>query len=300
MRSSCSLKRAGPCSRIAGPGRQVDAHSRAVAPRQLDRPESRGVDRRGEKRIAGDVQSVAGEPGRVEVLRSEARRGSSIRGHRPFAVGRDERDDDAVPSSDRADELHAARLELGGHEPAGWIVAAFRDTSRLRAEGDGPGGDVRGLSADGEARLGERVGAGFQWFQRAHDHVEEHVTEGDHLHPRPRIVSWTATRGAGVSARSSSAESWAHRRRSPPRGDDARATGRAHECRRGSTRSRARPASARSSTPACRTGRTRGLCARSRRRRPGRRGRGTQPPKGEELPRPARRRRTGRAGAGSR
>src|SRR5439155_18374501 len=117
-----------------GPGGKIDADRRAVQARKLGRPERGRVDRRSEQGVAGDVQTVARQPDRVEVARSQLRSDAAVGRHRPLPVLPDEGHDDAVPPSRRADELDSTRLELGGDEPTGRIIALLRDAPAFGPE----------------------------------------------------------------------------------------------------------------------------------------------------------------------
>ncbi len=75
------------------------------------------------------------EPGRVELLGAQVGRDPPVGGHRPVAVGRDERDDDAVPTvDDRPHDLDPAGRQPGCDQPARIVVAALADEACVCTE----------------------------------------------------------------------------------------------------------------------------------------------------------------------
>src|SRR5207253_1774926 len=94
--------------------------------------------------VARQVQEIALEPGRVELVRREGRRNPAVRSHRAVAVVTDDRDDDAGGAvDDGTHELDSVSSQLPCDELARRVVAALRDAARARAEGRSPGCDVR-------------------------------------------------------------------------------------------------------------------------------------------------------------
>ena len=78
------------------PRREVDAHARAAAPRELRRPQRGRRDRVAHEAVAGQVQPRrALQPGRVDLARLEVGRDAAVRDHGAIAVRRHQRDHDA-------------------------------------------------------------------------------------------------------------------------------------------------------------------------------------------------------------
>src|SRR5436190_5131390 len=121
--------------------------------RELDRARGGLVDRRGDECVAGDMQTVAGEPPWVEVVGTEQRRRAPIRGHRPFTIRAHERDDDSCTALDRSDRFDTTGGEVGGDPGTRSIVTAPYDATCLAAERRDPRADIGGLSACGGPRL---------------------------------------------------------------------------------------------------------------------------------------------------
>jgi hypothetical protein len=112
------------------------------------------------------------------------------------------------------DHLDSARRQIGGEPDARGVLTAPRNTARLRAELNDPGGHVRRLAARARARHGVSVGARGKRLVQPDDDVEQEIAESDDKHGAT-IVPWTASRGGAVSAPSLSAASSELRRRWP-------------------------------------------------------------------------------------
>src|SRR5436190_625287 len=228
------------------PRRQVDAEACAVRTRQLGRTFGRGVDRRGEQCVAGDVETVAREPRGVEIVRLEQRRRPAIGGHGALAAGCNQGDDHTTSTLRRADDVDSARDQVARQPQARRILAAAHDAARLPTESGDPCRHVGGLPTRARARVRVRVRSRGKRLAQADDYVEQEVSEGHDEHGAT-IVPWTASRGAAVSAPSSSAGSWGRLRHWPRRGAAAGATSLVAR-RRASRRSRGRRATTRPSS----------------------------------------------------
>ena len=151
------------------------------------------------QRVAGQVQRVAVEPRRVELVRPELRRDAAVGGHRAVARGGD-RDDDAGASLDRPGDLDAAPAQLARDELAGRVGAALADEAAPRRRAPPP---TRRRSRPGRRRRRAssptRSSSGDERPVEAHDHVEEQVAERRHAHRR--MVAWTTSSGASSAAR---------------------------------------------------------------------------------------------------
>ena len=106
-----SARARGTRRRRASTPRRRATRVRAVAARVAGRRDGGGGDRLAQQRVAGDVQHVAIEPRRLELVRGELRRGAAVGGHRAVAR-RGDRDDDAGPAGDRPAVLDAAPGQL--------------------------------------------------------------------------------------------------------------------------------------------------------------------------------------------
>jgi hypothetical protein len=122
----------------------------------------------------------APEPAHLELLRPQLGRDPAVGEHRPLPAFADKGDDDSVPPLDsRPDDLDAVARELLDCQLAGGICRALADEAGRCAELRGPRRDVRGLAAGAEVGLGTRLGVRFGRALRAHDDVEEQVTEAN-------------------------------------------------------------------------------------------------------------------------
>ena len=195
---------------------------------------------------------AAVEPGRVELAGVEVGRDAAVRGHRPRAVLRHERDDRAGTAlDDRPANLDSVALEPASSDPAGLVVGALADEARLPAELGHPRRHVRGLAARPELRDRVRVRALGERLAQPDDHVQQQVAERD-----DHRVPSSHGPGASAAAPAHHDPSWSappsvRQRRSPPRAGCARRNASARR-RQGSLRSRRRPATASSSRASAR------------------------------------------------
>ena len=92
------------------------------APRRTGRARSRSAaarDRLAQQRVAGDVQHVAIEPGRVELVAAELGRDAAVGRHRPVAAGCDRHDDAGRPPAQaRRPRRRAPRSSRATSSPA--------------------------------------------------------------------------------------------------------------------------------------------------------------------------------------
>ena len=132
--------------------------------------------------MAGDVQDVAREPSRVELLRRERRRHAAVGSERAVACLDDGDDDAGGTRADRPEQLDSVPRELTRDELPSRIVAALCDARRLRAERRRPRRDVRRLAARTGARRRANIAAGSEGLGEPHDHVEQDVAKGRDAH----------------------------------------------------------------------------------------------------------------------
>jgi len=125
------------------------------------------------------VQHVAPlQPGRVELGWLEPRSHAPVGGHRPLPVVVADGDDHSAGAlHDRTAELDAVAFELSRGELAWDVVSALADEPAPRAQGAGPRGDVRGLTAGDEPNRGRRVGILDERSFREDDDVEDEVAD---------------------------------------------------------------------------------------------------------------------------
>src|SRR5579875_1591339 len=232
-----------PVAADLGPGRGVDRDAGAACPREPRRAERGRADRLLEERVAGDVEDVAREPARVELLRRERGRHTPVGGERALARVHDGDDDAGRAPGQRAGELDAARGELPRQQLAGRVAAPLGEAARLRSERGRPGRDVRSLAAGSRPDGGTNVAARGQRLLEPDDHVEHHVAERHD--PQGTIEPWTRMPGAAERATSCSGASWAPPRPWPPSAGGGLRGGASNDprSRRTSPPSKARPAS---------------------------------------------------------
>ena len=192
------------------PRREVERDRSRRARGRRGRRVGRGRDRLAQQRVAGDVEHVAIEPRRLELVRRELGRGAAVGGHRAVAR-RGDRDDDAGPARDRAAvrRRRAARARAGRARRPRRRRAADEASPRRRAtpptrRRSPPGRRGRCACVAGWSSPGTSARV------EAHDHVEEQVAEGHDPHGA-KLVAWKATVAARGCARSRSAGSSARR-----------------------------------------------------------------------------------------
>ena len=126
---------------------------------------------------------AAAEPADVELLRTEPRSDPAVGEHRPVAVGRDERHDDAVAALlDRPEQLDSALDQLCGGELAGRVGAPLADEPCFGTELRGPRCDVGRLPAGAHLRLGAPLDLRRAGAVDPGDHVEQEVAKAAEAH----------------------------------------------------------------------------------------------------------------------
>ena len=221
------------------PRREVDADWRAPGTRELGGAPHSVVDRRrpaARSRRCGDS--------RTRTSRGRGRPGASsgtLRGRTPSCARRRgptmETTTPVRPSAGPGD-VDAARLELRGDEPAGSVVATLRDAARLGAERAAHAATFAAWPPAPVFVVASASAPAASGSLELHDHVEQGIADRHDQHRR--IVPWTATRSAAVSAPSSSAGSSARQRPSRRLGAGASASRRSDARRRDSRPSRGR------------------------------------------------------------